>query len=277
MSRRVTKSARPWLLDPDCAVFAWTALCVLALEARAEIFASVSFGGISTANTDVRWTGPNATELTFRGVTWDGRSFESPIYYGLKLGWWFSDVPRWGIAVDFTHAKMLTDLNQVVSVDGIRDGAAVSGAERLGETFQSLEFSHGHNLLMVGVQHRWLLGEPGDGSWWSHLLPFVGTGAGIALPHAEVATASGTISEYQWTGPAWQGSAGLHVAVAGPLSLFAEYKATFARLDVDTSGGGTLEVAPWGHHLAVGVTMSPGRGRSRTAAPSVSAIPRACR
>lgn len=42
----------------------------------------------------------------------------------------------------------------------------------------------------------------------------------------------------------------LNIQVPGDL----EYESSYAELDVDLAGGGSIEVEPWTHHFAVGAS-----------------------
>ena len=89
----------------------------------------------------------------------DGRgcrshSFRSPIYYGLRPSYWIKEAPQWGLALDFTHAKMYAELQGTVTVSGTRNSVPVRTRERVGETFGELNLSHGYNLLTLNALYR---------------------------------------------------------------------------------------------------------------------------
>ena len=172
---------------------------------QAEFVLSGYLGKAETLDSDVTLKEPGGTDLTFADVSWDDDSFEEPIYYGLRMSYWLEEAPSWGIAVDFTHAKMLAELNKTVSVSGSRSGAPVSGSERLGDTFDQLEFTHGHNILTVNGMYRWFADRQQKDTFLDRLQPYVGLGLGVAIPHVEVTTATSSTEEYQVAGPAGQG------------------------------------------------------------------------
>jgi lipid A oxidase len=170
------------------------------------------------------------------------------------------------VAGEFIHAKMFARLNETIQVDGTRVGLPVSGRERLGDTFQNLSFSHGHNMLLVSGQHRWFPGgDRGVGA--GRIQPRVGLGVGAALPHVEVITASTTTDEYQSAGFAAQILGGADIDLSKHLALLVEYKLTYADIKADLSGGGRLEVAPLAHHLAIGLSVVFGRANPAVAVP----------
>ena len=79
--------------------------------AKAEFQISV-YGGANTANnSDVTLDTP-LVNGTF-DVDWFGDSFNTPPYWGVRGTWWLNDfnLPRWGVAIDFTHAKVKADLD----------------------------------------------------------------------------------------------------------------------------------------------------------------------
>lgn len=225
-------------------------------EAGAELFLSGYLGVSSTYDSDVELNRPGGTSLTFIDVSWDDDSFSAPPYYGFRIGYWFNEYPNWAVAVDFTHAKMYGELNRTASVSGTRSGAPVSEQEPLGETFEVLEFSDGHNLLTLNGMYRWMdLGTPGQGFLY-RLQPYVIAGLGIAVPHVEVTVEGSRTFQYQVTGLAAQTGAGLDVDITRWFSVFAEYRLSYAEIDADLEGEGTLKTEPWTHHITFGVTFS---------------------
>lgn len=225
--------------------------------AHAEIFASV-YGGSSWAqDSDVQLLAPGL-DLRFRGVAWQGRSFESPPYYGIRGGWWIGSLPELGLSIDFTHVKAIADLDGVVGVSGLAGVPAqpVYGALRLGRAFDHLELSHGLNTLTLNAQLRWLPHGERDASPLGRLQPYLGLGAGVAIPHVEVRQGLLSASGYQVAGPAAQGFLGLSVDVVHYLSLFAEYRIAWADIDARLGSAGSLRTRLWTQHVSVGLTLS---------------------
>lgn len=229
---------------------------ILSDEAKAELFFSGYLGTASTIDSDVQLNRPGGTSLTFKDVSWDDDSFSSPPYYGLRFGYWFRNNPHWGTTIDFTHAKMYGELEQTVRVSGTRNGVPVTGEERLGNTFDVLEFSDGHNLLTLNGMYRWMeLGNSSE-NFLYRLQPYVLAGLGIAIPHVEVTVEGPRTFEFQTTGLVAQAGAGLDVDINSWFSIFAEYRLSYAEIDADLVGGGTLKTDPWTHHFTMGVTFS---------------------
>lgn len=223
-------------------------------SARSELEASFYAGGTLTANTTVRLTQPGGTDLELAGVAWNGESFVSPIYYAIRIAYWPAKSSAWGISAEFIHDKLIADLDRTVTVTGTRAGDPVDAREPLRATFRGLSFSHGHNLLLMNAQYRWPGGQQEDRGLRARLEPHVGSGVGIALPHVEVDTSGTATEEYQMAGFAWQAFAGVDLALVWGFSASPEYKLSYARIDGELSGGGTVRVRPWTHHLVIGLS-----------------------
>jgi len=177
-------------------------------------------GSPYTYASDLRIARPG-TDMTVHGIDWEGKAFDDPIYYGVRVARWFTD-SRIGTMIDFTHSKAYAPLEQEVKLSGTKDGAALPPQAKIGDLFHKLEFTHGHNMLTLNM--LWRL--PALGSFIS---PYVGVGVGAALPHTEVQLKGvrGRTYEYQYVGPAAQVLIGIEVRVPR-LSYFAEYKFTAA-------------------------------------------------
>jgi opacity protein-like surface antigen len=207
------------------------------------------YGGQSlTLDTDVDLDRSGGTDLTIRDVSFDDESFTSPFYYGARLSYWFGMVDQWGVMIDFTHAKLVADVDQQVAVSGTRKGTAVSGNELLSATFENFQISHGHNLLTLNGAYRWRSDK--------RINPYVGVGAGVAIPHVEVTVDGEETSDYQMTGPAFQGLVGLDVAFTRHLSAFGEYKLSYAMIDGDLEGGGSIKLDPITNHFIFGLSLN---------------------
>ena len=240
--------ARRWA----CILSASLLLAIAGDRARAEIVLG-AYGGLATSfDGDVTLEQPGGTDLTLDDVSWSDRSFESPIYYGLRLTYWGTS--GWGGALDYTHAKLYADLDDTVDVSGSRAGTPVAGSERVGDTFDALSFSHGHNMLTLNLMYRW--GAIGaKGGFLDRLRPYAGVGAGVAIPHVEVIVDGSQTDEYQLAGPAVQGLAGIDFSITERVSLFTEYKLSYAHIEADLAGGGTITVDPITNHFVLGVSF----------------------
>jgi lipid A oxidase len=70
---------------------------------RAELRVSVYSGVAETLDADVKLEQQGETVLTFDDVMWDDESLTAPIYYGLRLTYWFHRAVSWGLLFDFTQ------------------------------------------------------------------------------------------------------------------------------------------------------------------------------
>lgn len=174
-----------------------------------------------TYPSDVHVTQPGVHDFTAKNVPWEGRPFKNPIYYGARIVRWFEG-GRAGAMLDFIHSKTIGRLAEEVELRGTLNGAPAPERAILGEIFHRVEASHGHNMLTLNG----LLRLPSMGL---RLHPYVGLGAGISLPHAEVHVAGRDTRtyEYQVAGPVAQALIGIELRAARVSYLF-EYKFTLA-------------------------------------------------
>jgi len=229
-------------------------LALTPAAAEGQFAFGVYLGRSSTLDSDVRLRQPGDTDLTFHDVGWYDESWVNPKYYGFRIAYWKRSTPRWGLMLDFTHAKIYAELAATVRVTGTRDGQPVDDLETLSNTFPELAMSHGLNTLTVNAVYRWLGRNGSRGA--RRLTPYVGFGIGIAVPHVEVQTGDSVTAEYQLAGPTVQGLGGLDFRIAWGFSIFAEYRINYANLSADLTGGGSLMLAPWTNHLSTGLTFS---------------------
>jgi len=85
-------------------------------------------------------------------VTWEGKSFAAPPYYGIRATVWSST--EFGYGLDFAHNKIYP--------------------KTLPDGYQTLEFTDGLNTLTVNAYRRW---ENGIGDF----TPYVGGGMGYQV------------------------------------------------------------------------------------------------
>jgi lipid A oxidase len=222
-----------------------------ARPAQAETRLSLYIGKSFTEDSGLRLRQPNGTDLTFQGVSWSDQSFVMPIYYGVRVTHFLPRRPEWGVALDFFHYKVISDTNAVLPVSGARNGGPVSDTERLGDTIQRFDMTHGVNYLTLNAVHRWRLRPDPPHYPNGRLQPYVGAGVGAVIPHVEVRIGGVSQQAYQWRGPGFQLFGGASYALSRRWSLFSEYKFTHTTLTVDIPGGDahtTLDT----HHLVFG-------------------------
>jgi lipid A oxidase len=168
---------------------------------------------------------------------WVGKSFDAPIYYGVRATYWPDMMPNWGFGIDFTHTKAYADLTDP------------SAAGR----FSTLEFTDGVNQLTADAFYKW---DFGNG-----LHPYVGGGVGAIIPHVEIVTTpANTIQtstlEYQVTGPVVQAIAGISYDITHNIHVFAEYKAAYQWNNANLVGGGTFSNSFLTNQVLAGISFS---------------------
>ncbi len=170
----------------------------------------------------IKGAGDNpATDFKIDPVGWYTDPFKSPIYYGARVARWFSG-GKTGTGVDFIHSKAIAPLDDEANFSGTLDGQPLPGRARIRDVVKKLEFSHGHNMLLL----TGFLRLPSIGA---RISPYVGAGGGVLLPHTEFAYTNDShprTYEYNYAGPAGQALAGFEIRLSR-LSVFIEYKFTY--------------------------------------------------
>ena len=195
-----------------------------------------------------------AQHVEDRDVPWDGDSFGPPPYWGARGTYWLNSAPSWGLMVDYNHAKVIADQGAVVSVTGTRDGVKLGPKDRVGDTFQVMEFTNGINEIFFGGQYRWMFDR------WT---PYVGVGVGFAFPHVEVRRAGPNqpyTYDYEVTGVAVEGLVGLEYHLTQRFSLFGDYKLSYSNNDASLKDGGSLQTDVVTNHFIFGASYRFGGG-----------------
>ncbi len=219
-----------------------TVLLLTGTAAHAENEVALYLGVSAAPRSDLHVKGAG-DDVTYHGVSWHARSFENPLYYGIRLTHWREGDPDTGLALDFTHAKIYLK-DTAVRVTGSRGGTPVDAVEPTSASITSFNNSHGLNLLTLNALVR------GDG----RIRPYAGVGAGIALPHVEAEIGGTRVSEYQYGGPAVQGLLGLSARVGDRWGVFGEAKLDRAWLHEDLHGGRSADLNVNVHQLLGGVS-----------------------
>jgi len=199
----------------------------ISVQAFAEATISVYGGANFSPHSVVKTNGP--TPSTRNTVGWDGVSFSSPPYWGLRGAWWLEEVQNVGIAIDYTHSKVK--------------------ASPLPPGFNKLEFTDGINFLTANALYR---KDMGNG-----FTPYGGIGLGLSVPHVEAggpAVGGFKTIEYQVTGLAAQALVGIDYAINDKWSLFGELKSTYGQVNADLNGGYKLKTNIVSNQIIFGVT-----------------------
>ena len=207
-----------------------SALTIIALPATAMAEVELSFyGGLQSAlESDVAVSGDSVIPDRTDTLTWEGRSFDAPPYYGWRATYWAS--PEFGYGLDFAHNKVYP-----------KDDVLPAG-------YSKLEFTDGLNTLTVNAYRRWENAIAG-------LTPYVGGGVGLSIPHAEVVSGASETFGYQVTGPAATWIAGASYPISDQWSVFGEYKGNYTQNDADLDTGGSLSTDIITNAVNVGVSF----------------------
>lgn len=207
-----------------------SALTIIALPATAMAEVELSFyGGLQSAlESDVAVSGDSVIPDRTDTLTWEGRSFDAPPYYGWRATYWAS--PEFGYGLDFAHNKVYP-----------KDDVLPAG-------YSKLEFTDGLNTLTVNAYRRWENAIAG-------LTPYVGGGVGLSIPHVEVVSGASETFGYQVTGPAATWIAGASYPISDQWSVFGEYKGTYTQNDADLDTGGSLSTDIITNAVNVGVSF----------------------
>lgn len=172
------------------------------------------------------------TGLVLDGVTFRGRSFESPLYYGYRAGYELPFARALSVEAEFIHAKAYAETDREVSVGGRRNGLAVDGREPMSRSVEELSMSHGLNLILFNVVGR--LPVPSRSSRFQ----LAGRlGAGPTVPHVESTIGGVHREQYELASIGIQAAAGLEVRMTHGLSLLGEYKFSRANQTVRVPEG----------------------------------------
>ncbi len=195
-----------------------------------EFFISGYLGNSWIVDSDLTVSGTR-----FNNVNWDTKSWTMPIYWGARFGYWFKkESDGFGLMLDFTHAK------------------AIASATSIGAPLTAFEMTHGINYLTLNAMYRNFPNGRRDDSFLGRVQPYIGGGLGIAIPHVEASYSGVPTSEYQLAGPVLQALVGFNFDIAGPLTMFIEYKFNYTDISVDVNGGGKLSTEILDHQLIVG-------------------------
>ena len=198
------------------------------LTAQAEWSAAAFLGASATLRTTLTLHRDGLPDVTWRDVPLAGRAFESPPYYGYRVGWRPAHGPV-GVEAELVHLKVYAP-----------DGAMAPPVERY-------SLSHGLNLLLGNAVFRAAVAR--------RLWIAARGGIGVAIPHAESRVAGVTQEQYEVSSAALQVAAGPRLTVGRHAHLFAEYKWTTTAPVVHVSGG-TIGARYTTQHLAAGLEVT---------------------
>ncbi len=231
------------------AALAVTIVISMAGRSDAQWIVAVYAGAAQTRAASLTVNRPGEpTSLRFEDVRFDGRSFQSPIYYGYRVSRVLSS--RGGVIVggEFIHAKIYADGSRSVGA-GVRRGAPIE-AVAFSSVIQRFALSHGMNFILVSAGIRRPLSR--------RVTVLAAGGAGPMLPHAELEIDNVSVDRYQLAGVGTQAAFGVETRLWRRIALLTEYKWTRARMSLELADG-QIELRPSSHHVAIGLAAVFGR------------------
>jgi opacity protein-like surface antigen len=194
-------------------------------------------GGARTRPTSLGISQPAlGTSLTFEGVRLEGRSFDPPLYYGFRGGYFFRRRPSVGAEAEFIHLKVFSDPAQRVAASGQLRGQPLNGEVPLGSVVRQYSISHGANLLLFNLAGRYRAGR-GEAAPDGRLILTGRAGLGPTIPHTESNIEGQTQEQYELGRLAWQLAGGAEVRLWRGLYALGEYKFTRTRQRGAVAGG----------------------------------------
>ena len=183
-------------------------------------------GGAWTQSADVTLVSSTNGQQVLPDVTFRSESFESPIYYGYRVG------HRLGRTALFVEGELI-------------HLKVVANEQTLAPPLESLAMTHGMNLILGNA--LWMTRAGSD-----RVRVTLRGGFGITVPHAETRVNGQERGAYEYGSIGWQLAPGVALHATGPLYLNAEYKFTSARPEIETADG-QATVPARTHHLLFGV------------------------
>jgi hypothetical protein len=216
-------------------------------EWKIQLFLGKSFASKS----DIGIQQPSRqTDLIFHDVKYNDASFETPLYYGLRVSYFPPGSPHLGLEAEFIHAKIYSDVRQLVYVSGIRRGQPIDSTIKLGDVIQGFSMSHGLNFLFFNLVGR--VGIVKNNR--SDKIGLCGRmGIGPLIPHSESVIEGESKAQYEFHGPAFQLAAGSEIDIWKKLNLLLEYKYTFVDVKAIKIPHGSAETKLKTSHLVFGV------------------------
>jgi hypothetical protein len=225
-------------------------LLILPATASAQWYAAAYLGASHTQRADVSVDLPaRGLDATFRDVEFTGESFESPQYYGYRVGRLFGGGRRIGVEFEFIHLKVFAVTGRGYVVDGTIPGEpAGRPLAAMDAIVQRYSMSHGLNYILINVVSRTPLVE-------DRVDLFLRGGAGPTLPHSESSVLGLEQYQYEYAGWGVHAAAGLEWRLRGPLGALLEYKFTFSKPEITLAEEGRGEMRAASHQVAFGLAF----------------------
>ena len=222
-----------------------TCALLLPVEVEAQWYAGVFLGANHTHSSPVTIAQPALDRsFTFDEVDFDGRPFESPQYYGWRIGRLLGAAQRFGVELEFIHLKVIGRTDRAYPVSGLGTGET---SVTMNTVVQRYSMTHGLNFALANLVMRTPIRGPFALVWRA--------GAGPTIPHAESTIDHQPRDQYEYGGLGAQLSIGVDIRSWRFLSTTAEYKFTIARPEIDVVDGTGVTTAAT-HQIALGLAFS---------------------
>jgi hypothetical protein len=221
-------------------------------DRRRWIFAAY-VGGAHSASSFLRISQPAlGSSLTFEDVSLQSRSFDPPLYYGFRGGYFIPQAPFVGLEAEFIHLKVFSDPQQRVRVAGLRRGDPIQREMPLGDIVQQYSISHGVNLLLFNAALRHGVSRNADAPD-GRLVLTARVGVGPTLPHTESSVEGSRQEQYEVGRVGWQVAGGAEFKLLRRMYALGEYKFTRTRQRGKVFSG-TAESLLRTHHGVFGLS-----------------------
>lgn len=209
----------------------------------ADVVLSFYLGASQTRPSDLHVVQPAlGNDATMRSVTWHGYPFRFEIYYGIRLAYTPPYHPFTAIALDYTHFKVYAETDDTIVQNGVWHGQAFHEVAPMRERVQSIEMTHGLNMLGLNVAQQ-VSGSAGGGV-------YIGAGPVMFVPHTESRVDGLPLtSTYEYGGTGFQILGGVR-GCFGIRPVYAEVKHTHGNPVVSIAQGHAQTVVDTLHELA---------------------------
>ncbi|MCX7604706.1 MAG: hypothetical protein N2036_11585 [Bryobacteraceae bacterium] len=187
------------------------------------------------------------TRLTFGGVHYEARSFDSPIYYGGRLGHFFRR--GFGAEAEFIHLKAYALTARSVAAQGAWRGSPVDAQLPMNAFVERYSISHGLNFLLANLVYSRPVPALPAVRWAARL------GAGPTIPHAESTVGGESREGYQLGRPALHAAAGVELRLWKRVHAITEYKHTRTSQRTRIAAGNASALFRT-HHVVFGLGLS---------------------
>ncbi len=229
-------------------------LTLLAPSASAEILLEAFMGKAFNQPSDLAIHQPRrSTDLTFRNVSFEDKSFKPSPYYGYRLAYFFDSQPWLGLTIEFLHLKAFAENERIARVQGLRNGARLDAELPMSQVVQAYAVTHGLNFLTLNLQaRRRMLSSPKFPE--GRVSPYAGFGLGPVIPYSEsvVEGRDHDTGYFVSRRPGFQAFAGGRLQIHRRWLIFTEYKFTHADLRTGIDSG-SASARFRAHHLLFGL------------------------